>query len=711
MTYQLRNEVNNAKIGAPVFYNWDRGLDETTLNYDYVIGTHEGDQVTLPIGKISADKAFNILATKSENRKQHSTRYQNFNHGEITRMASHTHIIGKQLIEIKIRDRKLAEAAQKEISRIYNSKIVPMIDEVCTRYTDPNIRYRIEKLEFDLGILSSHNLEEEIVSRVQRQLVNALTDVLEEQEEAWAEKHSLGATKAGSQLELLRFFLETGALPWWVETPNANTVISAFTHSLETSPLDLTPILRTSFNSTHQFKRLLNTFTDEQLMQWVHLAFPQLRLELDKVFAVLKIARVGIAKDLEVNDQINKQTFRKSIWRSVFFLLLANQHGISSTAEFYRALLTQVSGVYPISFEKFLQQIIASLKSLKDSKFNFEGTFEKVVEKLFNSHQQMKTKQHSPASNTPTTESSADISPTTEKALNQDDPTPTAPSTPAVLISQLSLIALRGAVKIKELPLLQRLLLSAVKTPGIHLNTQAIQQLLKRINKHLIEHGLSSQDPDSRPSSPKSHPHDRLNMDEETALLNALKALLDEDAAKETPASTEQDSFSDSDRITVYNGGLVLLWPYLRQFFSALGLISKEKFTDITSQEKAAMILQFLVNGEMAQAEFMLPLNKILCGLPILHPIPTEIELTPHEVGECEHLLTTVLSHWKGVGQLSLDGFRTSWLQREAILSIKDGRWLVQIDPAPYDILLQGIPWSISAFKLPWMEMMVEVEI
>ncbi|MCB9230946.1 MAG: hypothetical protein H6581_04750 [Bacteroidia bacterium] len=64
--YQLRNDVNNSKIGNPVFFNWNRGIGQTALNMDYVIGGFVGDTVNLPSNKITAEKTFNVLATKAK---------------------------------------------------------------------------------------------------------------------------------------------------------------------------------------------------------------------------------------------------------------------------------------------------------------------------------------------------------------------------------------------------------------------------------------------------------------------------------------------------------------------------------------------------------------------------------------------------------------------------------------------------------------------
>ncbi|WP_366510754.1 contractile injection system tape measure protein [Moorena sp. SIO3F7] len=170
------------------------------------------------------------------------------------------------------------------------------------------------------------------------------------------------------------------------------------------------------------------------------------------------------------------------------------------------------------------------------------------------------------------------------------------------------------------------------------------------------------------------------------------------------------NTFSDSDEIYIYNAGLILLWPFLNRFFVKIGLVQDKIFINTISAERAALLLQYLVDNSTEIPEHSLPLNKILCGIDLLEPIDTNLEITAQERAECENLLSAVIQNWSILKNTSIEGFRKAFLQRNGIVRIRDGSWLLQVERETYDILLDRIPWSIRVVKLPWMDNILYVE-
>ncbi|NEN93610.1 MAG: hypothetical protein F6K48_33950, partial [Okeania sp. SIO3H1] len=170
------------------------------------------------------------------------------------------------------------------------------------------------------------------------------------------------------------------------------------------------------------------------------------------------------------------------------------------------------------------------------------------------------------------------------------------------------------------------------------------------------------------------------------------------------------NNFSDSDEIYIRNAGLILLWPFLKRFLLKIGLVQENLFINITSAERAATLLQYIVDNSIEIPEYILPLNKILCGIDLLEPIDTNLEITKQEITECEYLLSAVIQNWSILKNTSIEGFRKAFLQRKGILKIRDGSYLLQVERETYDILLDRIPWSIKVVKLPWMNNILYVE-
>lgn len=160
----------------------------------------------------------------------------------------------------------------------------------------------------------------------------------------------------------------------------------------------------------------------------------------------------------------------------------------------------------------------------------------------------------------------------------------------------------------------------------------------------------------------------------------------------------------------VINAGLVLAAPYLPRLWTALGLSEHGAFTNHQAAERAVHLLQFMVNEQTSYPEYRLGLNKIMCGIGAETTIVRDIHVEENEIVMIEELMQAMISHWKGIGNTSIQGLRTSFLQRSGWLRLKDDAWYLDIQLGPFDMLLDQLPWSFSIIKYPWMERAVHVK-
>lgn len=156
--------------------------------------------------------------------------------------------------------------------------------------------------------------------------------------------------------------------------------------------------------------------------------------------------------------------------------------------------------------------------------------------------------------------------------------------------------------------------------------------------------------------------------------------------------------------IAVKNAGIVLLNNYIRTLFERLGFLKDEQFIDHSSQLNAVHYLQYVSTGLSKTEEALLPLNKILCGLPLSSPVPEGITITYDQKQLIDSLIKAVLGHWPSVGNSSINGFRGNWLVRDGLLTEKEDRWELIVEKRVYDLLIHQSPFSFSIIKYPWME-------
>jgi hypothetical protein len=157
--------------------------------------------------------------------------------------------------------------------------------------------------------------------------------------------------------------------------------------------------------------------------------------------------------------------------------------------------------------------------------------------------------------------------------------------------------------------------------------------------------------------------------------------------------------------------GLVLLHPFLRTYFDAVGLLTENSFRHEYAQQVAILLLHYLATGQRAVPEYELVLPKLLCGWPLNEPLMSDLELPETALAEGENLLQTVINYWDVLKNTSPDGLREGFLQRQGKLTHPEmGDWKLRVEQQAIDILLSRLPWGISMVKLLWMTEVLIVE-
>ncbi len=167
---------------------------------------------------------------------------------------------------------------------------------------------------------------------------------------------------------------------------------------------------------------------------------------------------------------------------------------------------------------------------------------------------------------------------------------------------------------------------------------------------------------------------------------------------------------SEVDELYIGNAGLVILWPFLSNFFGRLELLEDEHFKDRAAQQRAAGLLQYIATGDVNFPEYLLPLNKLLCGLELDELFDLGEPLRDAEVVECAKLLDAAIAQAPILHDMSVPGFQGTFLLRQAVLSVRDGTWLLRVERQTYDLVLDRFPWAWEWVRLPWMDAPLRVE-
>jgi len=179
-----------------------------------------------------------------------------------------------------------------------------------------------------------------------------------------------------------------------------------------------------------------------------------------------------------------------------------------------------------------------------------------------------------------------------------------------------------------------------------------------------------------------------------------------------TKENQEFEESTDPDKayegVIAENAGLVLLNPFLKQFFSVLNLLEEDG--SLNDPIQAAHLLHFLATGEENDFEFTLIFEAFLCELPLDEPLPRDVTLSEKQKEACHELLMAVLNHWTALKSQSIPLLRKEFLQRKGKLMLNETTPRIVVERGAIDILMDKLPWSISMLKLPWRNEFIYVE-
>lgn len=167
---------------------------------------------------------------------------------------------------------------------------------------------------------------------------------------------------------------------------------------------------------------------------------------------------------------------------------------------------------------------------------------------------------------------------------------------------------------------------------------------------------------------------------------------------------------SEVEEIYVANAGLVLLHPFLPALFAQVGFTQDDAWVSEEAAAQAAGYLQFIATGNLEMNEPDLALNKILCGLPVSHPLPAAFEFTELQLSEGEEVLRSLIANWPVLGDPEPDGLRGSFLLRDGRLTAQGSNWKLKVNRHAFDMVLDQLPFGLGVIHHPWMEGMVFVE-
>ena len=576
-------------------------------------------------------------------------------------VTSQRHRIRRQVLELETPDEDSARRVQRELSRIQRQRLESIIECCCSDFSAPDRIHRIDLLEVDLGAVNLDRLERELPEKLNSELRKALARQIGKQD---SESSPSGQDPAvTSYLELIACFAATGTLPWWADFSNPRLIPEAVDALLDRAPDRLADLLQSIARDRGQLMRIVLHGDDRTLSRLLRV----LASASPSFMAALQQQTEAVLRTRSALPGTNITRIRNAFWLG---LIRQAAGGATNSASFWHEVFGEIE---TRSHDAYVSLATGMLRSVLTSREDAPTPLMLVLQAVF-------ADRRSRLFITLPTDLQTEL----VQLLDQQARTQAGPQPPQEPISRLSGETRIAAGTLRSARQDVHLDLAFGDADTVHLVQLHDQQARTQAGPQ-----------------PPQEPISRLSG--ETGI------------AAGTQRSVRQDvhldlAFGDADTVYIENAGLVILWPFLPRFFARLELIEDETFKALTTQHRATGLLQHLVTGDPSPPEYQTTLAKILCGLDPGDPYEFDQPVTEAESEECATLLSSVIAQAPILHDMSIDGFRGSFLLRKGLLGARDGVWLLRVERETYDVVLDRFPWSVNWVKLPWMEIPLGVE-
>ena len=584
-------------------------------------------------------------------------------------MSDQDHIVRRQVYELTLVSGDGAYDIQERLGRIHHEEVAPLLAGVISSIGTGDDVWLIDCLDLDLGTLSAARLEEQLAPRIEARFAEMLAQTVPDArclEGDDSQHRQIPAERAG--IELLRSFLTTGTLPWWAPVGARGPVDSLLLDALENAADALVDMMR-ALDHARIARRIVKQFPETTVHRLVALLAGPSTAALQQVSSDWKSCLAEVQPEAPWPEPPHATVATETI-----IVLLGRRCEPAAVSE---RIIRRVSHEQQIEIDELIgllarvaRRRLASDRPLRRWLCQDVGVVLDEDAQHARDDVQAAGWYAEPADVDALSASDG----VREGDKAGDDETGARRPDPEQLADRDHRISKTG--------------------PG------PTETRLGKIHVGVASRTDAASGTDGeRPMARAPHATDQVPAVDVPVWSDEPRG----DGALEPAIDREVGALVD-------NAGLVIAWPFLPRFFEQLELVHEKSFVSGRGQERALLLLQYLVTGESEIPEHQLVLNKLLCGWPLEEPVAGRVEITPREEQEISELCASILEHWTALGSTSAAGLRTSFLAREGLLKRQELGWNLTIERTGYDVLLDQLPWGIGFVMLPWMDDPLVVE-
>ena len=663
-------------------------------------------------------------------------------------------VVNKIVFELTCETEIAAKRMRNEILNYKASQISSILSEVLAEKGDKQFLWKINKIEIDLGNIHLEEIGTDLILSKFKDLLSRTIDetahdlrknvyprgLLAESPDKSSHSNALSLSIREGQLDIIKHLLLHGDLPWWLDKGTFSGVAKTVESVIEQNYEGLVSFLNTQKSNRDVNRRmrlffspvsisLLNRISPGIISKVSGLEKETVHIERLSNLHLKKISDSFYERISAVNKNLKSLMISKLLRDAREDLLPKIKMLAVLGSDEIVALELLLSSNRPASAEQAnAMQILQKLNIFQLEFLSYPGLIKTTAGKAKTPPADVrKQKSRNPALERMLPTASAKVLSDLKKVFSQYQKKGFTRGKMISLIIEhpyffkYKLLALFANLsfefagdsgQIARLLDPENLLTSPVFRQKVRQSQSALQRVMKSLTKKqsLIVNEIFSGRATPTISAKKNIEKILNRLPDTSLLMISVLAQLNKKEIESLAPVHFTTALKEPRKAIIENAGLCLLAPYLPTFFNHLGLIKNGNFKNKGSAHRALYLLEYVVSGRQRNYEYVMQLNKLLCGLNIDESITGYKRLTALERSESEDLIISVITHWKALKSTSQKGFRSSFLQRKGILTEDENVWILQVERKGYDLLLDSIPWSFNLIKFPWMEKMIQVE-
>ncbi len=204
------------------------------------------------------------------------------------------------------------------------------------------------------------------------------------------------ASKRGSQIELLSYFIQTGMLPWWSEKLSKQQLEEYCDRLIETSPDQIKRLVENSIKDERQLRRIIFQFSEPTLLKIAELMADNLSAFLSDYLIVINKTLKGA--DLTAT-RIPENRLKWELWRGILLSLYEKGNHPPDPSQLIAENLLYLATRLPCEYPRLLREVIETIASLQTEGQSFRSSLPEELVKLSDRHPtQLQSQNHSETS-------------------------------------------------------------------------------------------------------------------------------------------------------------------------------------------------------------------------------------------------------------------------------------------------------------------------